>query len=131
MITISNNKLSVKISEKGAELQSLQYNGLEYLWQAHASWAKHSPVLFPIVGELKDGKYIFEDKEYKMPRHGFARDKVFKAFQTSGTSVIFTLTHDENTLAIYPFPFVFKMEYSIEATKLSCTYIVENPGKKI
>jgi len=46
MITISNDKLSVIVSEKGAELQSLQYNGLEYLWQAEASWPKHAPVLF-------------------------------------------------------------------------------------
>lgn len=131
MITISNNELSAKISEKGAELQSLQYNGLEYLWQAHAAWAKHSPILFPIVGELKDGKYIFENKEYKMPRHGFARDKVFKAFQTSGASAIFTLACDESSLAIYPFHFIFKVEYKLEAAKLLCAYIVENADTKI
>ena len=131
MITISNDKLLVTLSQKGAELQSLQYNGLEYLWQAQASWPKHAPVLFPIVGELKDGKYIFENNEYKMPRHGFARDKVFKAFQTSGTSVIFTLTSDESTLVVYPFSFVFKVEYKVEATRLLCTYIVENADRKI
>ena len=131
MITISNDKLSVTVSEKGAELQSIQYNSLEYLWQAEASWPKHAPVLFPIVGELKDGKYIFENKEYKMPRHGFARDKIFKAFRTSGTSVIFTLTSDESTLTVYPFSFVFKVEYRVEATRLLCTYIVENADKKM
>ncbi|MEO6327484.1 MAG: aldose 1-epimerase family protein, partial [Ginsengibacter sp.] len=114
-----------------AELQSLQYNGLEYLWQALASWPQHSPVLFPFVGQLKDGKYIFENKEYRMPRHGFARDKVFTAIKTSGTTVTFTLTSDENTLAIYPFSFIFKVEYSLEETRLLCTYIVKNADKKI
>ena len=95
MITISNDKLLVKISEEGAELQSLKYKDLEYLWQADAAyWAKHSPVLFPVVGELKNRKYIYEGKEYKMPRHGFARDKVFEAVQDSDTSVIFTLNSD-------------------------------------
>ena len=131
MITISNDKLSLRVSEKGAELQSLQYNGLEYLWQAHPSWAKHSPILFPFVGELKDGKYIFENKEYRMPRHGFARDKVFKAFQPSDTSGIFTLTSDESSLKIYPFNFIFKVEYKLEATRLLCTYIVENADTKM
>ena len=131
MVTISNDRLSVSISEKGAELQSLQHSGLEYLWQAHVSWPKHAPVLFPIVGELKDGKYIFENKEYKMSRHGFAREKVFKSFQTSDTSVIFTLTSDEDTLKIYPFSFVFKIEYRLEATTLLCTYIVENTDSKL
>ena len=79
MTELRNGNLSVSIYEKGAELQSLKRDGLEYLWQANAKyWAKHSPVLFPIVGELKDGKYIFENKEYALPRHGFARDKVFE-----------------------------------------------------
>jgi len=131
MITISNDKLSVKISEKGAELQSIQCNGIEYLWQADAAfWAKHSPVLFPIIGELKDGKYIFEGVEYKMPRHGFARDKVFGTEQTSDAAVIFTLYSDKESLEIYPFCFIFKVEYRLEDSGLLCTYIVENTDVK-
>jgi galactose mutarotase-like enzyme len=131
MIYISNDTLSVKISEKGAELQSIQSNGIEYLWQADSAfWAKHSPVLFPFIGELKDGKYIFEDTEYKMPRHGFARDKVFATEQTSGVSAIFTLYSDKESIDIYPFTFIFKIEYKLEGSKLLCTYIVENKDDK-
>src|SRR4249919_1503343 len=99
MINISNDQLTVAINEKGAELQSVQLNGLEYLWQADAKyWGKHAPVLFPVVGELRDGKYFFEGREYKLARHGFARDKIFKAEQTSGTSVTFALQDDAETL---------------------------------
>ncbi len=131
MITISNHLLSVKISEKGAEMQNIQYNGLEYLWQADpAFWAKHSPVLFPVIGELKGGKYIFEGVEYKMPRHGFARDKIFTSEQTSASSAIFTLCSDHESLAIYPFTFIFKVEYSLKNAGLYCTYSVENTGDK-
>jgi len=131
MIYISNDKLSVKISEGGAELQSVQSNGIEYLWQADpAFWAKHSPVLFPFIGELKDGKYIFEDTEYKMPRHGFARDKVFSTEQTSDASAIFTLNSDKETVDIYPFRFIFKIEYRLEGSGLFCTYTVENRDNK-
>jgi galactose mutarotase-like enzyme len=130
MVTISNEEFSVKISEKGAELQSLLYNGLEYLWQAHSEWPKHSPVLFPIVGQLKDDKYIFNNKEYTLSRHGFAREKEFEANKTSEASVIYTLTSDESTLAVYPFNFIFKVEYKLEERKLSCTYIVQNTDKK-
>ncbi|HEY2727835.1 MAG TPA: aldose 1-epimerase family protein, partial [Parafilimonas sp.] len=90
MITLVNNELVIIINEKGAELQSVKYNDVEYLWQADANfWSKHAPVLFPIVGELKNGKYIFKDKEYKLPRHGFARDKIFEAKQTDTTSATF------------------------------------------
>jgi galactose mutarotase-like enzyme len=129
MIQISSDKLAVTINEKGAELQSIQLNGLEYLWQAGAAyWPKHSPVLFPIVGELKDGKYIFNNKEYKLPRHGFARDKIFEAAQTSNTSAIFTLKSNDETLAVFPFPFIFQVEYTLNNAKLSCTYHVQNTG---
>ena len=129
MIELRNEKLSIAIYEKGAELQSLKFDGLEFLWQADAKyWAKHSPVLFPIVGELKGGKYIFEKKEYALPRHGFARDKVFDVQKISETSAIFTLNSDNETLSVYPFQFIFQLKYEIKDDELSCTYIVKNIG---
>lgn len=127
MIQITNKRLSATIDEKGAELQSIQLNGVEYLWQAHEKyWGKHSPVLFPIVGELKDGRYIFDSKEYKLSRHGFARDKVFESKQLSETSAIFTLQSSEETFSVYPFHFTFQLHYEIKNKELSCTYIVQN-----
>lgn len=127
MITIKNDKLIVSINEKGAELQSIQCNGLEYLWQAGANfWAKHSPVLFPIVGELKNGFYTFNNKDYRLPRHGFARDKTFTAQQTSVASVILTLISNTDTLLMYPFEFIFQVEYFIKENELFCTYHVHN-----
>ncbi|MEP6466893.1 MAG: aldose 1-epimerase family protein [Parafilimonas sp.] len=132
MIQISNNKLSVTISEEGAELQSIQLNNIEYLWQANNDyWGKHAPVLFPIVGELKDGKYIFNNKEYKLPRHGFARNKTFESNQTSASSAIFTLHSSEETLPVFPFHFIFQVEYKITDTTLSCMYHVQNTGTDI
>ncbi len=129
MIKISNDKLAVIINEKGAELQSILYKNTEYLWQADARyWGKHAPVLFPIVGELKDGEYIFKDKTYKLSRHGFARDKLFIAQQTSGTSAQFILHYDETTLAVYPFKFIFEVAFTISGTALSCSYAVKNAG---
>ena len=131
MIQISNDKLIVTINEKGAELQSLQFNNTEYLWQANADyWSKHAPVLFPIVGELKDGKYIFNNKEYKLPRHGFAREKTFEASKTSATSAVFVLRSGIETLSVFPFQFVFKIEYEIIDSMLSCTYHVQNSGNE-
>lgn len=131
MIQIKNDHLEVAISEKGAELQSIQLNTLEYLWQADSNyWAKHSPVLFPIIGELRDGKYIFDNKEYNLPRHGFARDKIFDAKQTSETSAIFTLRSNAETLAVYPFQFIFQLQYEIKQHTLYCSYIVQNVNER-
>src|SRR5665213_3258056 len=127
MIQIENDHLVVRINKKGAELQSVQLNALEYLWQADPNyWSKHAPVLFPIIGELKDGKYLFKNKEYHLPRHGFARDKMFEATQTSSSSAIFTLHSNEETLAVYPFQFIFQVQYEIKEHTLYCSYIVQN-----
>lgn len=127
MVNINNENLSVIISEKGAELQSLQYDQREYVWQGDSAyWAKHSPILFPVVGELKEGKYFFENKEYALPRHGFARDRLFEWYRDSASSVTFILKSDEGSLAVYPFQFTLKIIYKVEGTRLFCSYVVEN-----
>ena len=129
MIQLINDHLLVRINEIGAEIQSIKLNELEYLWQADPCyWGKHAPVLFPIVGELKDGKYIFKNIEYHLPRHGFARDKTFEAKQSADTSAIFTLRSDTDTLAVYPFEFIFQVQYEIKQRTLYCSYIVQNVG---
>lgn len=69
--TLSNKLLTVTASSVGAELQSIRSNltGHEYLLQGDPFyWKRRSPILFPIVGTVWDGK------EYAMNQHGFARD---------------------------------------------------------
>lgn len=131
MITIENEKLKAVISSKGAELQSLvnKETGLEYMWNADpAYWSKYSPVLFPIIGTLKDDTYFYKDKAYQLPRHGFARERVFLKDQVSISEAVFTLTQDADTLAVYPFAFSLKLRYKLLDNLLTCTYEVTNTG---
>ena len=131
MFTISNNILSIKISEKGAELQSIFHlpNNLEYLWSGDEKfWAKKSPVLFPIVGGLKNNTYTFNGNDYKLSRHGFARDHVFQLNEQSESSITFCLASSEQTKAIYPFDFLFSIKYSLENNQLRVAFSVENTG---
>ena len=131
MFSIENDHLSVSIAATGAELKSL-YNknaGLEYMWDADPSfWAKTSPVLFPIVGSLKDDQYYFADKSYKLSRHGFARELEFGVSDQTDSSISFTLTSNDATLKKFPFPFVFDIIYSITNDQLQVTYKVTNTG---
>jgi galactose mutarotase-like enzyme len=132
MIILENEHLRATIEPKGAELQSLfnKQTGIEYMWSGDAAyWGKHSPVLFPIVGGLKNDTYYFEDKVYKLPRHGFARDKIFAAEKISGTEAVFTLTEDEQTLKVYPFVFTLQLRYSLNEAAISCTYEIYNSSK--
>ncbi len=134
MITLKNERLTAVISVKGAELQKLVHNrtGVNYMWSGDAVyWSKYSPVLFPIVGGLKNDTYFYKEKAYQLPRHGFARDKDFTTQQSSAAEVIFTLGHDEQTLAVYPFPFTLKLRYQLNSNWLVCTYEVHNPGNDL
>lgn len=131
MITIENDYLRVNLAAKGAELQGLfsKETNIEYLWNADPKyWGKHSPVLFPIVGSLKNDSFIYNGKNYSLPRHGFARDHVFDVEKISETEAVFTLSQSDDTLKIYPFYFELKLRYRVIDRKLNLTYEVINNG---
>jgi len=133
MLNLNNSNCRASISPLGAELQSLVHTqtGLEYMWEGNpAFWGKYSPVLFPIVGSLKENTYFFEGKAYSLPRHGFAREKTFSVEQVSESKAIFTLEADAESLKVYPFAFRLQLIYELKENALHCTYAVTNPGSK-
>lgn len=131
MTTIENELLKVTINPKGAELTSLlnKLVGLDYMWSGDpAGWAKHSPILFPIVGTLKDNTYFYKDKSYQLPRHGFARDLQFAVDNQSADTITFVLYDDENTQKVFPFNFAFRICYTLYKNSLAVSYEVINTG---
>lgn len=133
MFSIENDQLKISIAAKGAELKSIYHkqHDLEYMWEGDpAFWAKTSPVLFPIVGQLKDNTYLYKGKSYYLPRHGFAREKEFSVTAQKEDSITFTLQSDEETLAVYPFPFLFSIIYTLNRDELTVTYNVQNRGEE-
>ncbi len=131
MFTIENTHVRVVINSKGAELQSIfnKITQLEYMWSGDpAFWGKHSPVLFPIVGTLKDDTYYFNDKAYKMGRHGFAREMNFSVTVQTADSITFTLESDDSTIAKFPFAFRFDIKYELILNSIKTTYSVSNKG---
>lgn len=133
MVSIENSQLKISIESKGAELKSVfhKVHLLEYMWDSNPDvWAKSSPVLFPIVGELKDKTYRYKGGLYHLPRHGFAREKEFKVKNQQADAISFVLESSEETMAVYPFPFSFSITYSLQEDELSVTYLVENTGEE-
>jgi galactose mutarotase-like enzyme len=125
--TIKCGLLSATIRHMGAELISLKRNGKEYMWNGDpAFWGKHSPVLFPIVGTLKDNSYFHDGKKYSLPRHGFARERNFEVFSQDEDKVSFSLKADNVTYEVYPFNFELILTYVISDDSLSIEYSVEN-----
>ena len=129
---IGNGHLSVRASEHGAELQSIcAADGTEYLWQGDARyWSDRAPTIFPYVARLTDGIYTCEGREYAMPIHGFAPYADFTFEDVGPGCMRFVLADSAETLASYPFHFVFSVEYRLEGTSLSIVYSVENRGER-
>ncbi len=128
MITLQNDQIQIKVKPLGAELCSVfrKANQLEYMWQASSNWPKHSPLLFPIVGQLKDNYFKYNDQKFVLPRHGFAREKNFSLIEQGPNRLVFKLTHDEETLKVYPFHFNLEVEYALRENTVVITYVVEN-----
>ena len=115
----------------GAELTSLvaSATGLEYLWSADpAVWARHAPVLFPVVGRLPDDSYYYQGQRYQLPQHGFARDQEFAVLRHTDTELVFRLQDDATTRAVFPFAFELTISYALQNTLLTVRWDVRNPA---
>jgi len=133
MLTISNETLSVTLNPQGAEILSIYHKEtkLDYLWNGDAAyWPKTSPVLFPVVGGLKDNRYQYKGKQYEMGRHGFARESVYTVTAQTTSSLTFTLMANEATLLMYPFDFKFSVKHELIGNTIHVSYLVENTGQE-
>jgi galactose mutarotase-like enzyme len=133
MYTIENETLKVVVRTKGAELDSIYHKTkqLEYLWSGDpAFWGKKSPVLFPIVGALKQETFYYQGKKFHLSRHGFAREMEFTLTRQSAGTLEFTLQSNEATLAQFPFPFRFDITYTLIKNQLEVMYTVTNTGNE-
>lgn len=133
LFNIKNSQLSLEIDSFGAEIKSLKKNATqtEYMWNADPKyWKRTSPVLFPIVGILKNGKYTYNKKEYKMSQHGFARDMEFELKSQSEDEIVFLLKANSETLAKYPFNFALEVGYKLDESSVIVSWKVCNLDSK-
>jgi len=131
--TIKNEKLTVKVSSKGAELISAKNaDGKEYIWQANKSyWGRHAPILFPVCGRLLGSEYTLDGVRYEMGSHGFARDSEFEFVEASENSITLVLKQSESTAKVYPFDFALTVKYSLDGSALTMAIEVKNDSEKV
>jgi galactose mutarotase-like enzyme len=127
--TLQNKYIKIVVDTLGAELKSLikLNNHLEYIWQGNPSfWKRSAPVLFPIVGRLKEDSYIYNDTKYSMSQHGFARDMEFVLTKKEEDTLTFTLHSNKKTLIFYPFSFELDIIYKLIDSKVQIEYKIIN-----
>lgn len=131
MIHLHNDQLSLCVSKRGAEMQSLSCRGVEYLWDGDPKyWADRALTLFPYVARLTNDSYLLEGKLYSMGIHGFASSSEFSVAEQTEHSVTLLLTDSEETRRQYPFHFAFSVRYALEKNTLFITYRVENRSQR-
>lgn len=133
MFKLENNKIAIEIKLHGAELCSLRgkASGTEYLWNADPKyWGRTSPVLFPFVGGVKDGRFRYEGQEYPMNQHGFARDMDFTLLSEEDREVWFALDSTDATYSKYPFYFRLEIGYQLLDSGVKVMWRVKNTGAK-
>ena len=129
---LSWNGLRAAAESFGGELVSLvDRTGTEYIWHGDpAFWSGRNPVLFPIVGRLKDGKVHIDGATYEMAQHGFARRREFSVAEQAEDHIVFELRESETTLAQYPFPFSLRVRHQLNEKGFTTAFRVENTGEK-
>ena len=118
------------INPLGAELWRLRdASGRELLWDGDPGfWTGRAPVLFPIVGALRDDRYCCDGAWYSLARHGFARRMMWRLTTRDAVSAGFRLEADDGTRAVYPFDFVLDLSFAVSAARLTMTAQVGNAG---
>ncbi|MGB1042577.1 MAG: aldose 1-epimerase family protein [Tenacibaculum sp.] len=133
MITLENKYLKAVINPTGAELTKIysKVTQTDYLWNGDASyWGRHAPILFPIIGKLKDDYCFIDNQKYTINKHGFVREALFTVVSKNNTEVVLEFQYSKNTLQSYPFKFSLKISYKIENNKLSVEHNINNIDNK-
>lgn len=125
------------VSNHGAELQSIRFEGREYLWQGDpAYWGRRAPILFPIVGKVAGDLLRVDGQSYPMKQHGFARDADFVPAPevvtapvpepVEGPAVSRFVMAGDGSRGNYPFKYGLSVRYHVEGKRLYCAWAVEN-----
>ncbi len=121
--------LKIESKKQGAELISIKLDGKEMLHQGEF-WNRHAPILFPIVGRLKNDETVIDGRTFKMAQHGFARDCEFEELERSENKHEYVLESNSETLERFPFEFSLYVTHLVEDNTLITKYKVINKDEK-
>jgi len=130
---LENEEIMIEVDSLGAEMKKLilKRDNKDYLWHGDSKyWGRTAPVLFPIVGRLKDDSYIYNNQEYKMTQHGFARDNEFELVDKTDNYLTYALEANSETLKKYPFKFRLEIKYTLNENLINVGYKVFNQDQK-
>lgn len=134
MYTLKNDKLEISVKKTGAELCKITSikNKTDFMWDADPNvWGSYAPNLFPVIGALKEDTYVFENKKYELPKHGFVRhNEAITLYEQTENSLTFKLVSNDVLFKNYPFNFEFYMTYTLTDNSLKVNHTIKNTDTK-
>lgn len=130
-IALAHGGSRAAVSAHGAELCSWHCAGRDLLWSGDPVWwSRRSPVLFPIVGRLRDGTGRLGGRTIAMEAHGFASRRPFEVVARGDDHARLVLRSDDETLSSYPYDFELSLHYRLHARSLEIGLHVLNTGDR-
>jgi len=132
--TLKNEQVTAEFDTFGGQLTSVKDSaGIEYIWQGDKTyWGGQAPVLFPIVGGLRDKKAtIGGDKTCCMERHGVVRKLEFEMAELTKNSIFFAICSNDETIERYPYDFKLVIQYTLEGKNVTTNYTVVNQNDTV
>ncbi len=133
MESIKNDILSISVSTKGAEMQSLKHlpTGRELLWQGCPEyWGGRSPILFPAVGGLWNKTCRIKGEEHIVPKHGFIKTKEWEMVEKTADSILFCYTDKGEDREAFPWPYIVSVKFSLDGAHMHAEFTVKNTGNE-
>jgi len=133
IVEIGSTGLTAGISALGAELHYLNdRKGRALQWDGDpAVWHGRAPILFPVIGLLEGGCYRLDGVLHAMPKHGFARHATFAIVSRAPDAVVFRLSANDATRAIYPFEFQLDIRFAVVDATLTLAATITNAGTTV
>lgn len=129
---LENNKLKLTIENKGGEMSSLIYKGVNILYDGKGEyWSGKNPTLFPIISSPNSKQYELDGKTYPIKNHGLIRYATLDTIIDDGNKVVLELKANEDTLSQYPFNFNYQIEYKLDDNKVIVSYKIKNNDDKV
>lgn len=132
-IEISSRGFSAVVETQGAELRSFrrEFDGDDMIWQRTGGiWEGSAPILFPVIGRMKNGSYFLNGREWKMPKHGLVCKQEWTIVRRDPERVVLRTVDNQETCEHYPFHYRFDATFSISRGSLSVSYAITNTGKE-
>ncbi|WP_278590335.1 aldose 1-epimerase family protein [Olsenella uli] len=124
-----NAGIRIEVSPLGAQLMSLKVGDGEFLWQGDGRWwPRRAPVLFPIVGNIRDGQAESAQGRISLGRHGLARNHTFALERRDSASLSYVLSSSKETRRQYPYDFDLRVSYSVVEGGVRQEFLVTNTG---